>query len=827
MWRADGQPPQEGGRALPLVARVAVDAATYAIDKPYDYLVPQSLAGQARVGVRVTVPFGRGNRTSEGMILALGPGESRRGLKAVSGVLDAESVLDEDRLKLAYWMRERYFCTLYDAIRTILPAGLWYRLAERYVLAADRETALEGGETPAERRVLEALAANGGQAEGELLREAAGSGAAAALRALEERGLVRLETTATRKILDKMVRRVALAVEPEAALAAVSARRSSAPMRYEVVKLLCAVGSALTTDLCYFTGASMQTIRSLERSGLVALTQEEAFRVPKPEPSDGAPISLTPEQQAAFDGVMELTEQGKGACALLYGVTGSGKTAVYIRLLQETVRRGRRGMILVPEIALTPQMMAKFSAYFGERVVMLHSGLRLSERYDQWKRIRRGEVDVVLGTRSAVFAPLDALGMVILDEEHEPSYQSENAPRYHARDVAKYLCARQGAALVLGSATPSVESAYLAQKGVYRKLTLPVRYNHQPLPRVLIADMREEVRRGNATLISEPLRRELEENLRRGEQSILFLNRRGNSRMLLCGECGAAPSCPRCSVPLTYHSANGRLMCHYCGHSQRAAAVCPECGGRMKAVGAGTQKVEEELRELFPGAGVLRMDADTVSGNHEQLLSRFEKEKIPILLGTQMVAKGLDFENVTLVGVLAADLSLYMEQYTAAERTFSLLTQVVGRAGRGSKDGRAVIQTYTPDNEVITSAARQDYGSFYAAEIRIRRARRYPPFADLFTLTVSGAGEEDVLRGADGLRRTLAEAGADLPEPPELLGPAPAPVLKVNNRYRYRLFWVGRNDHPTRERLAGCARAFAQWKGSRGLSLFIDCNSAD
>ena len=339
-------------------------------------------------------------------------------------------------------------------------------------------------------------------------------------------------------------------------------------------------------------------------------------------------------------------------------------------------------MILVPEIALTPQMMNKFSSYFGDKVVMLHSALRLSERYDQWKRIRRGDVDVVLGTRSAVFAPLDDLGMIILDEEQEDSYQSENQPRYHARDVAKFLCTQHGAALVLGSATPSVETTFQAQRGVYQKLALRTRFNRQPLPRVLIADLRDEVRGGNSGSISAPLRRELEENLRRGEQSILFLNRRGSSRMLLCGECGAVPECPRCSVPLTYHSANGRLMCHYCGHSQRARETCEDCGGLMKHVGAGTQKVEEELHELFPEAGVLRMDADTVSGNHERLLNQFEKERIPILLGTQMVAKGLDFENVTLVGVLAADLGLYLDNYRAAERTFSLLTQVVGRAGR-------------------------------------------------------------------------------------------------------------------------------------------------
>ena len=487
-------------------------------------------------------------------------------------------------------------------------------------------------------------------------------------------------------------------------------------------------------------------------------------------------------------------------------------------------------MILVPEIALTPQMMNKFSSYFGDKVVMLHSALRLSERYDQWKRIRRGDVDVVLGTRSAVFAPLDDLGMIILDEEQEDSYQSENQPRYHARDVAKFLCTQHGAALVLGSATPSVETTFQAQRGVYQKLALRTRFNRQPLPRVLIADLRDEVRSGNSGSISAPLRRELEENLRRGEQSILFLNRRGSSRMLLCGECGAVPECPRCSVPLTYHSANGRLMCHYCGHSQRARETCEDCGGLMKHVGAGTQKVEEELHELFPEAGVLRMDADTVSGNHERLLNQFEKERVPILLGTQMVAKGLDFENVTLVGVLAADLGLYLDNYRAAERTFSLLTQVVGRAGRGSKDGRAVIQTFTPDNEVITSAARQDYNSFYAAEIRLRRAHRYTPFADIFTMTVSGPEEGAVLRAAVQLRQAMA-AGLQQPgaadREAELLGPAPAPVLKVNNRYRYRVFWVGHNDHATREALAYYIRAFHQRKENRGMNLFVDCNAAD
>lgn len=810
------------------VARVAVAAATYSIDKPYDYIVPDNLKQRARIGTRVTVPFGRGNRTSEGMILGLDHEMRREKLKTITSVLDDESVLGPAQIKLALWLRERYFCTLYDAVKTLLPAGYLYRIREIYRLSVDRESALEAGKDERECRVLETVVAHGGCAELETIKLACGDEATVVLRELCRRGILAAETSAKQRVGDKLVKRVTLALDGEEALALVEPKKRSAPLRYEVIRLLSAIGSALSSDICYFTGASMQTLRGLEKSGLVTITEEEAFRVPKVIEADCAEIVLTDEQRAVYSDIVKNLDTDQPTCTLLYGVTGSGKTAVYIELLKETVRRGKRGMILVPEIALTPQMMARFSAHFGSKVVMLHSGLHLTERYDQWKRIRRGEVDVVLGTRSAVFAPLDQIGMIIVDEEHEDSYQSENAPRYHARDVAKFLCTHHSAALVLGSATPSVESTWNAQRGSYQKAILRLRYNRQPLPRVLIADLRDEVRAGNNGSISEPLRRELEENIRRGEQSILFLNRRGNSRMILCGECGTVPECPRCSVPMTYHSANGRLMCHYCGHSERAWDSCDECGGVMKHVGTGTQKVEDEMHELFPDVEVLRMDADTVSGNHEQLLDKFEKKKIPILLGTQMVAKGLDFENVTLVGVLSADTGLYVDHYRAAERTFSLLTQVVGRAGRGSKDGRAVIQTFTPDNEVITSAANQDYNSFYSSEIRMRRARRYPPFADVFTLTISGPNEGAVLRAAvqlrDGMRQALSyPSAANLQT--ELLGPAPAPVLKVNNRYRYRLFWVGRNDHATREVLAYYIRAFHEKKENRGMNLFVDCNA--
>lgn len=803
------------------IAKVAVSAAPYSIDKPYDYLIPASLADQAVPGVRVTVPFGRGNRTSEGIILAVGTGEKTPSLKPLASVLDGEPVLDREGIQLALWMRSRYFCTLFEAVKTILPAGLWYHLQEIWSLTgAAPEHPVSGGEA-----VLEALAASGGSASLDALRELCGEETASTLHALQKAGAVTCAASARRQVSDKTRRMVELALSAEEALAMVESGRRASPVRREVVHLLASAGRTSAAEVSYFTGASMQSLRSMEKAGLITFSQEEELRISQPEEpvEPGAPIVLSREQEEAFQTILALTGTGRPEAVLLQGVTGSGKTQVYLRLVQEVLAQGKTAMVLVPEIVLTPQMMRKFSSYFGQDVAMLHSGLRMTERYDQWKRIRRGEARVVLGTRSAIFAPLQNLGLIVLDEEQEGSYQSENPPRYHTRDVAKYRCGRSGAVLVLGSATPSVETAWAARQGTYHLAELKSRYNRHALPQVIVADMRREIRNGNAGLIGGELRRELEANLERGEQSILFLNRRGNSRMLLCGECGHVPECPRCSVALTYHSANGRLMCHHCGHSERAPDRCPVCGGLMKHVGAGTQKVEEELRELFPGTEILRMDADTTAGGHGPILRRFQHQRIPILLGTQMVAKGLDFENVTLVGVLSADLSLYVESFRAAERTFSLLTQVVGRAGRGDKQGRAVIQTYTPENDVIQCAARQDYERFYESEIRLRQLRRCPPFADWFLFTLSGTEEGSVLRAAAAVREALRQLWGDDPET-EVLGPAPAPVLKVNNRYRYRCQLVRCNDRPTRERVDSVLRWFAGGRQFRGVNLFVDCN---
>ena len=711
------------------VAKIAVSAATYAIDRPYDYLVPPALEGRIQPGMRAAVPFGRGSRLCDGIVLALGRREDGAKLKSVQALLDEEPLLDAAAIQLALWMREHYFCTVYDALRVMLPAGLWFSLKDCWRLApgVDREAACEAaGESKGALRLAELLIANGGWAEVGKIRTAFGlSDPGPALRLLESKGVILREASAQRGVNDKRELIASLAMDPGEALALLAARRRRAPLQYAAGETLCTVGETSAKELCYFTGASMATLRALERAGVLKLARREVYRRPQlPAYEEAAPVELNGEQEEALRGLLAMAEGG-GGTALLYGVTGSGKTQVYLRLIRALLDRGKTALVMVPEIALTPQLMRIFTSHFGQEVAILHSSLSAGERCDEWKRARRGEARVVVGTRSAVFAPLPDLGAVILDEEQEPSYKSEQNPRYHAREVARCRCWKAGALLLLGSATPSVESMYRARRGDYALFTLSRRFNERELPQVDVVDMREELRRGNGGTISAPLAKLLEETIDRGEQAILFLNRRGASRIAACGECGETPACPRCSVRLTYHSANRRLMCHYCGWSQPLPERCPSCGGLLNFVGAGTQKVEEELRALFPGTRVMRMDADTVSAahSHQAMLDQFRRERIPILLGTQMVAKGLDFENVTLVGAVSADQLLYTGSICASERAFSLLTQVVGRAGRGEKAGRAVVQTFTPDSDVVRFAAAQDYDSFYAQEAAIRQAR--------------------------------------------------------------------------------------------------------
>ncbi|MCC8120687.1 MAG: primosomal protein N' [Oscillospiraceae bacterium] len=818
------------------VAKLALSAAIYAIDRPYFYRIPPDLEQQVLPGMRVLAPFGAGNRHIDGIVLAveMETVQPERPLKTILSLLDDEPVLSQEGIRLALWMREQYFCTVYQAARAMLPAGLWFSLLDIWRVAegVDRQQAYQAaGRSSSAHKLLDILYANHGELEIGRIKAAFGAqNPNPALKLLKSQGVLSLETSAARGVGDKTERVVCLAVSPEEALAAVRPRRKQAPLQYAVVELLSGVGRVSSKEVCYFTGASPATLRALEKKGLVCQEKRKIWRRPASgQVKPAQPVCLNQEQQQAADGMLRLMERGEAAVALLYGVTGSGKTQVYLTLISHVLKKGKSAMLLVPEIALTPQLLRIFTSYFGDQVAILHSNLRSGERYDEWKRIQSGRATVVLGTRSAVFAPLGKLGLIILDEEQEHSYKSETVPRYHTREVAKYRCVQTGALLVLGSATPSVESMYQAEQGTYHLFTLRERFNEQALPQVLIADMREELQRGNGSDLSGLLRRELGENLSRGEQSILLLNRRGASRMLVCGECGQAPACPRCSVYLTYHSANRRLMCHYCGHSEPLPERCPACGGQLAYVGTGTQKVQQQLEACFPGTQVLRMDADTISASnsHDKLLARFQKEKIPILVGTQMVAKGLDFENVTLVGVLAADLSLYADDFRAGERTFSLITQAVGLPCRGNKQGRAVIQTMTPGNEVITCAAEQDYDRFYHQEIILRQLRACAPFRDQFRLTASGAEEHAVLRACLRLRQSLEQAleeecyrGMGL----EVLGPAPASVAKVNNQYRYRLSIMGKNSRQLRQLLAHLLRAAQQDRENAGVAIYGDLN---
>ena len=812
-----------------MIGKIAVSAANFAIDKPYSYWIPQDMA--LAPGQRVMVPFGRANRRTEGIVLTVEPGSEDK-LKAVESCLDDDPILTETQLRLAAFLRERYFCTFFDAIRVMLPAGLWFRARLTVSLTEDRSWKEKTIRKEGAEELLELLENLGGTAQEEALRNLISDEDTLreVLSYLRQKKWITCQTDFLRKTQDKSEKIATLAQSPEETMAYAASRPRSAAMQRQVLELLCSVGSAAVKDVCYFTGASTATVNRLEKLGYLTLSQRPVLRCREIRPAKlSGPLVLNAEQQACFEGLASQMAQEEPGVALLYGVTGSGKTSVYIRLIQTCLEKGKSAMLLVPEIALTPQLLGILAAYFGTQVAVLHSSLSAAERYDQWKRVKSGDARVVVGTRSAVFAPCTP-GLIILDEEQEHSYKSESAPRYDAKEVAIWRGAKEKALVVLGSATPSIESMYRAKTGLYRLYTLRQRYNGRPLPEVEIVDMREELKLGNDTSLSIPLRQRILETRQAGKQTILLLNRRGNSRALVCIDCRQTPECPRCSVHLTYHSANSRLMCHYCGFSMAAPARCPACGGPLKAIGTGTQKVQQELTALFPDMETSRMDADTVSAvnTHEKILEHFQKENVPVLLGTQMVAKGLNLPNVTLVGVLDGDLSLYSGGFRAGETTFNMLTQVVGRAGRGDSSGRAVIQTFQPEHQVIGLAAKQDYDGFYDLEIRLRQAQAAPPFGDFALVTFSGQEEGQVLRGAAVFRDSLNAWLRQVPEEKcSVLGPAPCVVPKVNYNYRYQLTLRCHMTRPLRQLLAALLRKFSQDKANRGVNAYIDVNGYD
>lgn len=805
-------------------AFIVIENAGYHFDKPYTYAVPEHLLESARPGCRVMVPFGQGNRLRQGIIAGLSDSEDLSRAKPVFSVLDDEPILNEEMLALGAWLKERTFCTAFEAYKALLPAGITMRTVESY--SAAQELTLERAEAlpePQRQICLFVMGAKKPVTQKTLQQSLCIERIDGALKALVKSGCLEKMQTASRRIGDAGVRMVRLTAEASEALPEGLTAKQKA-----VAELLTQAGTACVKELCYLCGVTQAVINALEKKGVVEIYEKEIYRDPYREKSfstEQTEIVLTDEQQQAYDSLA--AQCGKGGASLLFGVTGSGKTQVFLKLIDRVLPEGKGVIVMVPEISLTAQTLSIFHKRYGKKVAVLHSGLSVGERLDEWKRIRSGEAQIAVGTRSAVFAPFERLGLIIMDEEQEGTYKSECTPRYHARDVARFRCAHHAALLVLASATPAIETYTAAKSGRFSLNRLTQRYGDARLPEVIPVDMRREAAQGNMGAISGRLLYELESNLNDGRQSILLMNRRGYHTFVSCRSCGHVLTCPNCSISLTYHRANGRLVCHYCGYSEPFRTDCPSCGGEaVRYSGAGTQKLEEELSQLLPKARILRMDADTTMARfaHEKGLAAFAGGSYDILLGTQMVAKGLNFENVTLVGVISADQSLYNDDYRSLEKTFALLTQVVGRSGRGKYPGRAVIQTTAPEHPVIRMAAAQDYEAFYETEIQSRRLMVYPPYCDICAVGLTGINEEAVGAASRSFLQKLKEAnsGEYSDQKMIVLGPMPARVPRISGKYRYRLVIKCKNSTRFREMLRGLLTEFEKEAAAKKVSVYVD-----
>ena len=758
------------------IANVIIDGKTRQVDKGFSYRIPAELEDKARVGVRVRVPFGRGDRHEIGYVIKVEEKENNGKIKEIAEVLDEAPLFDREKLVEAYWIKNRYFSTFADAIKLFLPPGSGAQLTEWVRLIGGKQQDFENTES----KVADILAENGEICAFDVLKEQLGEKTRALVNSLLRKGLVEVTHTAEKKIEVRRMRVLRFVGRPAKKLSEAGAR---------AVRIMEESGCLSMADLCLFASCSTSTVRTLIKNGVLEAEEVEVSRSPfkNKKITEKAPAVLNESQRKVAEEI-EKHPAAPLVPMLLHGVTGSGKTEVYLDAIGKVLARGGSAIVLVPEIALTHQMVGRFVSRFGRQTAVLHSGLSLGERHDEWLRIYRGEARVVVGARSAVFAPCQNLSLLIIDEEHEDTYKSETGVRYHAREVAMMRAKTEGAKLLLASATPSVESYYHTQNGTYKLLEMKERYNDAPLPKSIIVDMREELGSGNASMVSRTLQYELEKNLKNGEQSILFLNRRGYATFVNCRSCGHVEECPHCSITLTYHSFSDSLNCHYCGYRKKNITKCPECGSdHMAAFGAGTQKIEELTEDLLPEASIIRMDVDTTRKKeaHEKILARFRDEKIDVLLGTQMIAKGLDFPLVTLVGVLNADQILNMGDYKAAERTFSLITQVSGRGGRGEREGRTVIQTHSPDSPVILAASRHDYKGFYDEEIILRKVLNYPPFCDIINITLSGRDDKEVRQSAEKMHRALSGA---LGSSVQLFRAAPCGILKINNAYRWHIW---------------------------------------
>ena len=749
---------------MPKTVGVAVSNATFHFDKLYTYAVMPDQQDTVRLGSMVLVPFGRGSRARMGVVLACDAEPESAKLKFLFDVAPASACLTPELLRLVHFLKERTFCTYYEAVKAVIPYGAQYK-----------PTVAEDGVTPVLQKQLVRHTENAYKLVGTLPpkpRPTAKQLAAVALLAGGERTLSALE--------DKGISRA-------------------------VLDNLCAKGVLE----CSKVNKSIDLYSSI--------------------PLKNEPILLTEEQQAAYDALLPGLEDAAPHSALLYGVTGSGKTLVFLKLIEHCLQMGRRALVLVPEISLTPQMILRLKSQFGKRVAVQHSALNHTERLLQWQMIQDGGADIVVGTRSAIFSPLENIGLVIIDEEQEHTYRSESAPRYSAHEVARQRAAENGALLLLASATPSTESYYAAQHGRTQLVRLTKRYGGNPLPKVRIVDMRAELASGNPREISLAMEDAIRHNLEAGKQTILLLNRRGYQTVAQCEDCREVLKCPKCSVPMVYHKSAHKLLCHYCGSQlDPPPARCPACGGKLQYRGFGTQKAEEELAKLFPEARILRMDQDTTAAKdaHEKLLAKFARHEYDIMVGTQMVAKGLDFEDVTLVGVLGIDSLLFAQGFRAYETVFSLVTQVVGRSGRAKDPGFAIIQTTDPDNPVLNLAAAQDYDAFFEQEIAYRKLGLYPPFCGLCVVGFAGPKESEVARASARFAALLGRQAAKQPDLPlRVLGPTPGSIEKINDSYRYKLTVKCRNDHRFRDLIRETLTLYEQERLPGKATVVVDLHS--
>lgn len=793
--------------------QVALKDATLAFDKLYTYAVPPELHSKAEAGKRVLVPFGKGNIKKQGMIFSIEQKELK-GLKNILAVTDEKSVLSKELLLLCEYMKETLFCSYYDAVNAMLPPGLGLKLISFY--SANPEFSVSLLEDT-EKQVYQYLEKTGEKAEEKLINELGITKELLEGLVLKEALIKNFDTK--QKIGDKQAKWVKLAEGYEGA--------KITPRQLEVVSLLAGIGEASVKEICYFTGVTASVIETLIKNGILISFEKQVFRTPirMKTVKNSSKIVLTDEQQKAYEGLLGDFRAESGKVSLLYGITGSGKTQVFLSLADEVIAEGRGVIVMVPEIALTPQLISIFTARYGDKIAVFHSAMSMGQRMDEWKRIKEGKALIAIGTRTAVFAPFDNLGLIIVDEEQEHTYKSEKSPRFSTREIARFRVMKNKGLLCLASATPSLESYTAAKKGKYSLYKLTTRYGNAVLPEVITVDMREELRNGNSGVLSNTLYEEINNALENKKQAIILLNRRGHNTYVSCPSCGYVAACPNCSVSLTYHSANNRLMCHYCGYSEKVVERCPECENEhMKFMGLGTQKAEEELKLLFPDARVLRLDADsTVSrDSYATYLEAFSKGEYDILLGTQMVAKGLDFPNVTVVGVLGADKASYSEDFKSFERTFSLLTQVIGRAGRGENKGKAIVQTMNTDSNLLEMAEKQDFDAFYEEEILTRKLMIYPPYCDICLVSAQSLdrniAEETISEVFGNIKKLIETKYSDVKV--IILGPAAASMAKVNNRYRYRMIIKCRNNAEFREML----RKAIDIKLAKDASVWVDMN---